>query len=138
MEIGKPTTVDVKEPANEGQIGGNHYKKLQIQPWDYILANNIGYCEASAIKYLSRWKDKGGIADLYKAKHFIDKLIEHEGARRDYQTTLRLRPERAVGFPTPAQECGKEGTQAAHANWSWSGKGMGMKGPRYVRCGPVS
>jgi hypothetical protein len=53
MEIGKPTTVDVKEPANEGQIGGNHYKKLQIQPWDYILANNIGYCEGSAIKYLS-------------------------------------------------------------------------------------
>jgi hypothetical protein len=52
MEIGKPTTVDVKESANEGQIGGNHYKKLQIQPWDYILANNIGYCEASAIKYL--------------------------------------------------------------------------------------
>jgi hypothetical protein len=38
MEIGKPTIVDVKEPANEGQIGGNHYKKLQIQPWDYILA----------------------------------------------------------------------------------------------------
>jgi hypothetical protein len=81
MEIGKPTTVDVKEPANEGQIGGNHYKKLQIQPWDYILANNIGYCEASAIKYLSRWKDKGGIADLYKAKHFIDKLIEHEESK---------------------------------------------------------
>jgi hypothetical protein len=59
MEIGKPTTVDVKESANEGQIGGNHYKKLQIQPWDYILANNIGYCEGSAIKYLSRWRDKG-------------------------------------------------------------------------------
>jgi hypothetical protein len=28
MEIGKPTIVDVKKPANEGQIGGNHYKKL--------------------------------------------------------------------------------------------------------------
>ena len=67
--------------VNDIQIGGNHYKKLQIQPWDYILANNIGYCEASAIKYLSRWKDKGGIADLYKAKHFIDKLIEHEEQR---------------------------------------------------------
>jgi hypothetical protein len=58
-----------------------HYKKLQIQPWDYILANNIGYCEGSAIKYLSRWRDKGGIQDLYKAKHFIDKLIEHEEQR---------------------------------------------------------
>jgi hypothetical protein len=28
MEIGKPTIVDVKEPANEGQIGGQHYKRL--------------------------------------------------------------------------------------------------------------
>jgi hypothetical protein len=28
MEIGKPTTVDVKEPANEGQIGGTHYKTV--------------------------------------------------------------------------------------------------------------
>jgi hypothetical protein len=38
MEIGKPTTVDVKESANEGQIGGQHYKRLAIQPWDYIVA----------------------------------------------------------------------------------------------------
>jgi hypothetical protein len=82
MEIGKPTIVDVKEPANEGQIGGTHYKKLTIQPWDYILLNSIGYCEGSAIKYLSRWRDKGGIQDLYKAKHFIDKLIEHEESKK--------------------------------------------------------
>jgi hypothetical protein len=32
MEIGKPTIVDVKEPANEGQIGGTHYKKLRSSP----------------------------------------------------------------------------------------------------------
>jgi hypothetical protein len=82
MEIGKPTIVDVKEPANEGQIGGNTIRSLAIQPWDYILANSIGYCEGSAIKYLSRWKDKGGIQDLYKAKHFIDKLIEHEESKK--------------------------------------------------------
>jgi hypothetical protein len=76
MEIGKPTTVDVKESANEGQIGGNHYKKLQIQPWDYILANNIVYCEGLSYKVsLSRWKDKGGIARplqsqaLYRQAH---------------------------------------------------------------------
>ena len=81
METGKPTIVAVKESANAGQIGGSHYKKLTIQPWDYILSNGIGYCEGSAIKYLSRWKDKGGIQDLYKAKHFIDKLIEHEESK---------------------------------------------------------
>lgn len=64
--------------ANDIQIGGQHYKLNTIQPWDYILANNIGYMEGSAIKYLTRWKTKGGIDDLKKAKHFIDRLIEEE------------------------------------------------------------
>lgn len=64
--------------ANDVQHGGSHYKKNGIQPWDYIVSNNIGYLEGSAIKYLTRWKDKGGIQDLYKAIHFIQKLIETE------------------------------------------------------------
>ena len=62
--------------ANDVQIGGDHYK-FPIQPWDYILANDIGYLEGTAIKYLTRWKRKNGVEDLKKAKHFIDKLIEH-------------------------------------------------------------
>lgn len=62
--------------SNEQQVGGDHYKKLAIQPWDYIAANNLGYFEGAAIKYLSRWKDKGGVEDLRKAIHFIEKLIE--------------------------------------------------------------
>lgn len=52
-----------------------------IQPWDYIAANNIGFFEGNAIKYLTRWRDKGGIADLEKARHYLDKLIELETAR---------------------------------------------------------
>jgi hypothetical protein len=78
MEIGKPTIVDVKEPANEKQIGGQHYKRLAIQPWDYILQNDIGYMEGSVIKYISRWRNKNGLEDLYKCRHFLNKLIEHE------------------------------------------------------------
>jgi len=66
--------------ANEKQIGGDHYKKTKIQPWDYVLANGIGFLEGNAIKYLTRWKDKGGVADLEKARHYIDKLIETERA----------------------------------------------------------
>ena len=65
--------------ANDIQIGGNHYKELVIQPWDYIHKNGIGYLEGCAIKYLSRWREKGGVGDLLKAQHFIDKLIEEEG-----------------------------------------------------------
>ncbi len=64
--------------ANEEQHGGTHYKRLKIQTWDYIAQNGIGYLEGNAIKYLSRWRDKGGLEDLRKARHYIDKLIEIE------------------------------------------------------------
>ncbi len=60
------------------QVGGDHYKELQIQPVEYIHANGIGFCEGCAIKYLTRWRSKGGIEDLHKAKHFIDMLIQLE------------------------------------------------------------
>lgn len=64
--------------ALETQIGGDHYKSMAIQPVEYIVANGIGFCEGCAIKYLSRWRAKGGIEDLKKARHFIDLLIEQE------------------------------------------------------------
>lgn len=60
------------------QEGGDHYKKLKIQPIEYIHANGIPFAEGSVIKYVSRWRDKGGIKDLEKARHFIDLLIELE------------------------------------------------------------
>ena len=62
--------------ANEVQIGGTHYKSKAIQPWDYIIANNMGYLEGNIIKYVSRYKEKGGVEDLIKAAHYLDKLIE--------------------------------------------------------------
>lgn len=64
--------------ALDTQVDGDHYKKLKIQPIEYIYANNIGYMEGNVIKYISRWKDKNGIKDLEKAKHYIDLLIELE------------------------------------------------------------
>ena len=60
------------------QVGGNHYKMLAIQPIEYITKNNLGYCEANVVKYISRWRDKGGKKDLEKAKHYIDLLIQLE------------------------------------------------------------
>jgi hypothetical protein len=64
--------------ANAVQHGGKHYKALVIQPWDYIAANEIPFLEGNAIKYLTRWRDKGGLEDLRKARHYVDKLIELE------------------------------------------------------------
>lgn len=64
--------------ALETQIGGGHYKSLPIQPVEYIHANNIPFMEGSVIKYVTRWRAKGGLADLEKARHFLDLLIELE------------------------------------------------------------
>ena len=62
--------------ANEEQVGGRHYIEKSIQPWDYIIANQMGYLEGNIIKYISRYKDKGGLDDLIKASHYLEKLIE--------------------------------------------------------------
>ena len=64
--------------ALDQQIAGTHYSKLKIQPVQYIHANGLGFCEGSIVKYITRWRDKGGIEDLRKARHFIDLLIELE------------------------------------------------------------
>ena len=64
-------------PPKKRQVGGEHYKTA-IQPIDYIMENGIGYCEGNVIKYVSRWRDKGGIEDLYKAKHYIDFIVAKE------------------------------------------------------------
>ena len=69
--------------ANAIQVGGNHYKDKSIQPWDYIVQNNIPYLEGNIIKYVSRWRDKGGMDDLLKAQHYLSKLIEIEGAFKE-------------------------------------------------------
>lgn len=65
--------------ALDAQIGGAHYKSMPIQPVEFIHKNGIPWCEANAIKYLCRWRQKSGIEDLKKARHYIDLLIEMEG-----------------------------------------------------------
>jgi hypothetical protein len=62
----------------EQQVGGDHYKDCAIQPVEYIHANQLGFCEGSVIKYVTRWRAKGGIKDLEKARHFIELLIQLE------------------------------------------------------------
>jgi len=65
--------------ALDMQVAGNHYKNLKVQPIEYIHANNLGYCEGNVVKYITRWRDKGGKADLEKVKHYVDLLIQLEG-----------------------------------------------------------
>jgi len=62
--------------ANQTQIGGDHYKVGGEEHWD--RAYRLGYDPFQYIitKWIERWKNKGGVQDLYKAKHAIEKYIE--------------------------------------------------------------
>lgn len=67
--------------ALDSQVAGDHYKKMKIQPVEFIHANGIPFIEGCIIKYASRWRDKGGLKDLEKIKHFTELLIELESRK---------------------------------------------------------
>jgi hypothetical protein len=65
--------------ASERQVGGDHYTKLAIQPIEYSMANKLNALQHTAIKYITRYDDKGTpLLDLTKAIHCIEMLIEYE------------------------------------------------------------
>ncbi len=67
-----------KEKASKIQVGGSHYSNMAIQPTEFIHKNGLSFIQGNIIKYVCRYKSKGGIQDLNKAKHYIDLLIELE------------------------------------------------------------
>ncbi len=64
--------------AFDTQVGGNHYKDMNIQPMEYILHNGLGFGEGLIVKYVSRWRAKGGIEDLRKVIQVAEQMIEVE------------------------------------------------------------
>lgn len=82
------------------QVGGSHYKDMAIQPMEYSMANKLDACQHTAIKYVTRFRQKGGIQDLEKAKHVIDMLIEFER-------------EKLVKEPEGFDGCGNVGMEAS-------------------------
>ena len=67
--------------ADKIQIGGDHYKNVAVQPWAAMESwmtheEFCGFLRGNAIKYLARCNSKGGIEDIRKAGHYIQKLIE--------------------------------------------------------------
>jgi hypothetical protein len=52
-----------------------HYAQYKIEPIEFIMANDLNFCEGNVIKYVLRYRDKGGIESLNKAKQYIDLMI---------------------------------------------------------------
>ena len=62
--------------ALDTQVGGDHYKQMKIQPVEFICENNIPYCEANVIKYISRHRNKNGAQDVRKAIHYCEMILK--------------------------------------------------------------
>ncbi len=72
-DISEPN--DATDPLSY-QVGGEHYTKKKIQPVEYIHANEMDYMDGAIVKYISRWRDKGGVQDLQKIKQCVDLIIK--------------------------------------------------------------
>ena len=67
--------------ASSYQVGGDHYRGKKIQPWTAMQAwltpeEFEGFLRGNVIKYIARYKDKDGLKDVYKAKHYLERLVE--------------------------------------------------------------
>jgi hypothetical protein len=63
-----------------------HYKAFRIEPIQYIEANGLDFSEGNIVKYVSRWRQKGGLDDLKKAKFYIERLIELAESEMEHES----------------------------------------------------
>lgn len=76
------TSVTLEPVAQDSQVGGDHYRKFKIQPWDIWAEYGLDAFTATVVKYLLRAGHKGSkLEDLKKARHTLDRLIEIEEAK---------------------------------------------------------
>jgi hypothetical protein len=78
--------------ALDSQVGGAHYKEMAVQPWEALEAwltpaEYRGYHKGVAISYLAREQSKGGMQDIQKAVHHLQRLIEMQGESDDRPNT---------------------------------------------------
>lgn len=97
----------------ERQVGGDHYKNLPVQPMYANVANNTPWAEGEIIKYVTRWRAKGGVQDLEKARHILEYLIEFHTEEKT---------EGSAGEVLTA--AGEEGCELCSASAEWCSGGV--------------
>ena len=76
-DITIPGLSDEEDINKNADIDPVHYH-MEIEPFDYIHDNQLNFAEGNVVKYITRWRYKDGIKDLYKAKQYIEMLIAKE------------------------------------------------------------
>ena len=52
------------------------YYGSAIDVIDFCQMNNLDFMQGNVIKYVTRYKEKNGKEDLFKAKEYIDRMIK--------------------------------------------------------------
>lgn len=65
-------TESVNHPSHYGGAD-NPYEAIKV-----IEAWQLGFCDGNVVKYISRWRDKGGVDDLRKAAWYLDRFIKQQ------------------------------------------------------------
>jgi hypothetical protein len=73
--------VFIEPQAKDRQEGGQHYKKMGVEPWDVVdtwpREQQIGYYRGGALKYIMRMGSKDASPqEIAKGRHYIEKLLE--------------------------------------------------------------
>ena len=68
---------DKVKPQNK-QVGGSHYRKMVIQPYEFISKNNLSFFQGNVVKYVCRYlnKNKHSMSNLLIAKNVQIHRIE--------------------------------------------------------------
>ena len=68
----------VEYDSLEKQVGGKHYRNMNIQPAEFINENKLLFAEGNAIKYICRHQSKGKADDIQKAIHYLEMILERD------------------------------------------------------------
>lgn len=52
----------------------NHYNGTDLL--DLLVKHQVPFAEGNIMKYVFRWRKKGGIDDLFKARDYLNALVE--------------------------------------------------------------
>jgi len=121
--------------ANSIQVGGSHYQVVTgRQHWDLVDDFNVGYLEAGATKYITRWRGKDGLKDLRKAGHFLQKLYEKRALMDFQRQALRMPqvPKMAIQQYVDDNHCGIEEAHIIFLILTWQSTGTIDLARKYI------
>lgn len=71
----------MEKDALKNQVGGEHYKEMNVQPIELIASLDLNFFQGNIVKYLSRRKGDDDITDWQKALHYCELAIKLDRKR---------------------------------------------------------